>query len=153
NNAGVYLGGRGTSGNVVEGDFIGTDPTGTNALPNQNGVFIQNQASGNTIGGTSTTARNIISGNYQDGVHIVDGATGNMVEGDYIGATRGRPGTGGHAATVPGPLGNGASGVAIFAGATNNTIGGTAVGAGNVISANGQNGVFLSDSGTTGNVV
>ncbi len=107
NASGVNLGDIGTSANVVEGDFIGTDPTGSFALPNQNGVLVQNGASGNTIGGTSTAARDVISGNYGDGVHIVNGATANVVEGDYIGVTPGLPSRGGHAATVPAPWATG----------------------------------------------
>ena len=60
-----------------------------------------------------------------------------MVEGNYIGIN-----VSGSAA-----LGNRASGVAIYAGASANTIGGKVAGAGNVISGNGSNGVYISDSG------
>ncbi len=152
---GVYISDTGTAGNVVEGSFIGTNNTGSAALPNYDGILIQNGATDNTIGALSVGAQsNVISGNTWDGVHIVDsGTTGNVVEGNYIGITPIIPSHGGHAAQLPAALGNGASGVAVFAGANNNTIGGTTAGAGNVISANKQNGVFLSDSGTTGNVV
>ena len=53
NNAqyGVFISDPGTSGNVVGGSFIGTDVTGSYALPNYDGVFIQNGATDNTIGG------------------------------------------------------------------------------------------------------
>jgi titin len=140
---GVYISDPGTTGNVVAGDLIGTDPTGSYALPNDNGVFVQNKASGNTIGGTVSSTGDVISGNSWDGVHIVNGATANVVEGDDIGTN-----LGGTAA-----LGNAQSGVAIYAGATNNIIGGTAAGAGDVLSGNGGHGVYISGSGTTGNVV
>src|SRR5262249_41765134 len=60
-----------TNGNdVIEGNYIGTNPTGTTALPNQVGVVIQGGAGNNTIGGTATGARNLISGNLQDGIAI-----------------------------------------------------------------------------------
>src|SRR5262249_15010012 len=121
---------------------------------NSNGVVIQSGASNNLIGGTSPAARNVIAGNNWDGVEIVgSGTSGNVVAGDYIGLTPGSPPAGGRTASLDAALGNGASGVAIFAGASNNTIGGTAAGAGNVIAGNFEDGVYLADAGTTGNLV
>ena len=147
---GVYISDSGTVGNLVAGDYIGTNAGGSSGLANGTGVYIQNDAAYNTIGGTTAAARDVISGNSGDGVHIINGASDNLVEGDYIGVSpSGQTG-----------LGNGFSGVAVFGGATNNTIGGTATtiggslaGAGNVISSNGENGVYISDSGTDGNLV
>jgi parallel beta-helix repeat protein len=134
----------GASGEVIEGDYIGTETTGLLALPNDIGVQIDAASTGNTIGGTTAGARDVISGNSWDGVHIVDGGTtGNVVEGDYIGLN-----AAGNAA-----LANKASGVAIFAGASGNTVGGTTAGAGDVISGNSVYGVYLSDASTTGNLV
>ena len=141
---GVYISDSGTTGNLVEGDFIGTDPTGAHALPNSIGIIIQNGATNNTIGGNSSSARDLISGNDGDGVHINGGGTsGNLVEGDYIGV---------NASGLAG-LGNRNNGVFILGGASNNTIGGLGSGSGDVISGNGQNGVDISDSNTSGNVV
>ena len=48
------------------------------------GVEIDSGASGNTIGGTTAAARNIISANAYSGVEI-DDANDNLVEGDFIG--------------------------------------------------------------------
>ena len=46
-------------------------------------------ASGNTIGGTAAAAANVISGNNGSGISIVNaGATGNLVEGNYIGVNK-----------------------------------------------------------------
>ena len=74
----------GLPGNTVAGDFIGTDSTGTHSLENAYGVAIY--STGNTIGGTTAGARNVISGNTGEGILIAGaGATGNVVEGDYIG--------------------------------------------------------------------
>ena len=141
---GVDLNGSGVTGNLVAGNDIGTDSNSDTGLGNYDGVEIENAATYNTIGGTTTAARNVISGNNWDGVHIVDTATkDNLVEGNYIGVN-----IGGSA-----PLGNVQSGVAIYAGASANTIGGTVSAAGNVLSGNDSNGVYISDSGTTGNVV
>ncbi len=101
-NVGIELSGIGTSGNVVAGDLIGTLTGGINALGNgQQGVEIDSGASNNTIGGTGAAARDVISGNGWDAVHIIDpGTTGNVVEGDYLGV----------AADGEVPLGNVAAG-------------------------------------------
>jgi hypothetical protein len=127
---------------VVAGNYIGTDPTGSLARPNAVGVFIQN-ATNNRIGGTVAADRNVISGNSpNDGIQITGAsATGNVVQGNYIGLDA--------SGTVG--LGNAAQGVVIYGGASNNTVGGTAAGAGNVISGNGNYGVAI--SGASGNLV
>ncbi len=79
--------GAGT-GNAVEGNLIGTDYTGTVAIGNGTGVEIDTDASGNTIGGLTATpgtaAGNVISGNYDAGVEVVE-AGGNLIEGNLIG--------------------------------------------------------------------
>src|SRR5271166_3746692 len=129
----------GASGNVVEGNYIGTDLTGTKALGNAYaGVTIAASASNNTIGGTAAGDCNVISGNAQAGVFIHDSATDNLVAGNYIGTD--------YTGTVA--LKNGLAGVEIAASASNNTIGGTAAGDCNVISGNAQAGVFIHDSAT-----
>jgi CSLREA domain-containing protein len=157
---GVAIVGSQSTGNVVAGNHIGTDLNGTLALGNtRNGVLLTSPddpafgtgaASNNTIGGSTLAALNVISGNGRDGVQIGFGATGNVVAGNLIGTT----GSGVEA------LGNGRHGVAIFD-SPNNTVGGPGVppgqGAGNVISGNQGNGVFiglgLSGVGATGNRV
>jgi hypothetical protein len=123
-------------GNIIEGCFIGTDVSGTADLGNAgSGVFI-NSSPGNTIGGTTLEATNVISGNDEHGVFISgSGATRNQVLGNFIG-TR---------ADDANPLGNAGDGVFITAAASNNIIGGTISGADNIIAFNGDNGVFVAD--------
>jgi hypothetical protein len=147
---GIQIAGAGTSGNTVAGNFIGTDPTGTAAVPNAaSGVLLDAGAGGNTVGGTATAARNLISGNGGDGLVIADaGTSGNVVAGNYIGTN----------AAGTAALGNGttaafANGVLLTGGAGGNLIGGTAAGAGNVISGNPGAGVGIEGAGTTGNTV
>jgi hypothetical protein len=72
------------TGNMVQGNLIGTDVTGAVALANSTGVFIT-QAEQNLVGGTTPGARNVISGNISDGIDIVDDSESNTVEGNYIG--------------------------------------------------------------------
>ena len=104
--SGVHLLYSGTTGNVVEGNYIGTDVTGTVALGNNEGVAIYAGASGNLIGGTTPGAGNLISGNANYGVEISDsGTTSNLVQGNLIGTD----GTGTRA------VDNGNGGLAIFA--------------------------------------
>src|SRR5262249_9461686 len=83
---GVLITGSGATGNVIAGDYIGTDFSGTIALGNGNdGVHIQNGAGNNTIGGTTPGTRNITSGNHRYGMELWGTGPGNVVEGDYIG--------------------------------------------------------------------
>ena len=134
----------GGNGNVVEGNYIGTDPTGTLARGNLIGVSVQ--SANNRIGGTTAAARNVISGN-QGGVFIHDPtATGNVVQGNYIGTNA--------AGTAAIPNTGVQSGVQINNGASSNTIGGGAPGAGNVVSGNAQHAITICCSlPTAGNIV
>ena len=155
----------GGGNNLVAGNLIGTDVSGTNGLGNaiagvviidtsDTGVVVATTGN-NTVGGTTATARNVISGNHQDGVAIV-GATevGNLVLGNYIGTNI-------HGQKDPGvDLGNSLDGVVIThpaAGgltASNNRIGGITAEERNVISGNHQDGVDIAgDSGPIGNLV
>ena len=126
------------SNNVVQGNYIGTDVTGTMALGNAtNGVDIEGVgASDNTIGGTADGARNVISGNQGFGVLI--GAPKNVVRGNYIGTD----------VTGQTALGNIPGGVELVSGADGSTIGGTTDGARNVISGNQNDGVLILGSNT-----
>jgi titin len=146
-----------STGNLVQGNFIGTNVSGSTALGNSgSGVLIV--ASSNTIGGTVAGAGNVISGNGQTGVIISAvgktgtlfdgsgfvGATANLVAGNYIGTD----------ITGTAALGNVSEGVRVSAGATNNTIGGSVAGARNIISGNEINsapeGVFAAEVRVTG---
>ena len=131
-------------GNTIEGNYIGTDVTGTVDLGNDaTGVLILN-APNNTIGGTTAAARNVIAGNDIQDVQIsVSGATDNVVEGNYIGTDV--TGTIDLAVGVGNP---GTAGVGI-SGSANNIIGGTTAGARNIIAGR----VDISRSDATGNVV
>jgi len=130
--AGILLS---SNGNTVQGNYIGTDSTGTVGRNNFYGILISN-SSNNLIGGTTSAARNVISGNSFDGVNI--GGSGNQIQGNFIGTNA--SGT----AAVP----NGINGVniSISPQLTNNVVGGTAPGAGNLISGN-QRGINLFSPG------
>jgi Ca2+-binding RTX toxin-like protein len=89
NTVGIEIVGPTTDNNLVEGNLIGTDRTGTVAVGNQLGVYIAQGATENIVGGNTAAARNIISGNTGQGIEIGDsvqaGTEGDVVEGNYIG--------------------------------------------------------------------
>jgi hypothetical protein len=154
-NFGIDMGDN--SGNVVEGNYIGTDVAGAVALGNggRNGAS-QNASAGvyisasrvnttsNVIGGTTSAARNVISGNAFNGVQITAtsktnaNTTNNLVEGNFIGLD----------ATGTKALGNGTDGVFVastagFSGQIlNNGV------KNNVIAHNGQSGILIGNSST-----
>ena len=84
--AGIWLS-RGAAGSIIEGNFIGTDISGTMDLGNSSGI--SSLAQNVTIGGTAPGARNLISGN-SSGVRIgrtTDPAfgAGSVIQGNLIG--------------------------------------------------------------------
>ena len=128
------------SGNAIEGNFIGTNAAGTVALGNTlDGVFVAG-GSNNTIGGTTSAARNLISGN-RNGVMINGAATGNQVRGNFIGTNL--FGTSG--------LGNSLNGV-LISGSSGNAVGAVGSASANTIAFNGAAGVAV-DSGTGNSIL
>lgn len=142
---GIYLLGSGASNNVIQGNFVGLDATGTTAVPNSfAGIYVIGGAQNNLIGGGNPGEGNIISGNASEAIYIADpGTSNNLVVGNFLGTDT----------TGFNPVPNGFTGVGIWNGAENNFIGGTNSGEGNLISGNGANGVSIGDTNTSGNVV
>jgi subtilisin-like proprotein convertase family protein len=130
----------GADDNIIVGNFLGTNATGTMGFGNAAGVTVL-MGSNNRIGGTAAADRNLISGNAA-GVVIDDNSDGNLVLGNFIGTT-----AGGDAA-----LGNSSGGVLVQGGSGENVIGGTAIEARNLISAN-TAGVEIRDAMSDGNRV
>ena len=115
---------------LVEGNDIGTNAAGTAAVANgYDGIYVD--ASGATIGGTTAGAGNIISGNTDDGIDI-DASC--LVEGNFIGTN----------AAGTAAVANGSDGIDVDASGA--TIGGTTTGAGNIISGNTDDGVYIDAS-------
>ena len=72
--------------NKISGNYIGTDATGTSALPNDYGIAVRNGGKHNIIGGSTAEERNVVSGNLSWGILIVDSYTdSNRIKGNYIG--------------------------------------------------------------------
>ncbi len=135
----------GSLGDTVWGNFIGVsqfnpktfNPVNPSRNPNANGVGLLIDSSNNLIGGTTPPDRNVIEGNSGDGV-IFYGSQGtrNTLASNFI-------------------LDNGGDGV--LAMSANNQIGEATAqgpsGAGNVISGNQGNGVYILGPSARGNVV
>jgi len=119
--------------NLVAGNFIGSDESGLNPLPNsQQGVLIDS-ANGNTIGGTTSAARNLISAN-NTGVQISgSSASSNVIQGNYIGTD----------ISGTAPLPNETNGVVMNRDASGNLIGGSSTAAGNTLAFNPGDGVLV----------
>lgn len=130
NDRGLDIAANTASFNTVAGNFVGTDITGTKAIPNTSwGILIEVGGRNNIIGGTTPEERNIISGNYS-GVVVSDYASSqNSIIGNYIGLDV----TGTKA--IPNQSGSG-----VFQ-SMYNRFGGTRPGEGNIISGNSGNGV------------
>src|SRR6516225_828505 len=132
---GIVLTGNG--GNTIVGNLIGTTADGLGPFGNGIGIAVLS-GNNNIIGNSGNQNRNIISGNFFNGLTL--NSDHNTVANDFIGTdvtgTR----------SIPNQLG-----ISIFGG-SNNTIGGTAAGARDLISGNQGNAVDIT-SFSTGNVV
>ncbi len=141
----LYLGA--SQNNHVIGNYIGTDITGTKAIPNVNqGVSFSGDTdvdlsaagpANNFIGGTTPAERNLISGNGT-GVGIFNRTRNNTISGNWLGVDV--TGT----KVIPN-----ATGINIFNSSDHNTIGGTAPGSGNVIAASTIDGINIGSDYTS----
>ena len=161
------------NGNTVAGNYIGTNPLGTGAIPNQNGVILSGSASNNIVGTNGDGVgdefeSNLISGNSNHGILFQATPSSNEIAGNLIGTE----------VTGTGPLGNGFAGITLLGGSNNligtngdgqsdaleantiafNTLDGIDVSAGtgnriseNSIFANGDLGIDLGNDGPTAN--
>ena len=132
--SGIDIFGTTVVGTRIEGNFIGTDRSGTKELGNGgDGIFVEN-ASGATVRSNKAASRNVVSGNV-GGVDLFL-ESGTQVLGNRIGTT----------ASGTGALGNDLCGVLVesrFDTALNNEIGDGTAGGSNTIAFNGRDGVEI----------
>lgn len=129
---GVYLGGGNANGNVLRGNFIGTNENGNAAIPNGSTGVLVESAANTTIGGPQRADRNVISGNNGYGAAVNGASAGTVVRNNYFGA----------AANGSSALGNSGAGVSV-AGASGIQIEGNLIsgntGPGLILQSNAQN--------------
>lgn len=134
--AGITL--SGSPGDLVQDCYIGTSANGLAAAGNGgNGISVGTSSC--TIGGTGVTERNVISGNTGNGINITANKT--TVQGNIIGL-------GADGSTIL-PNSDGID----MSSSVGNQIGGIAAGAGNVISGNIFQGIFIFVGGSTGDAI
>jgi parallel beta-helix repeat protein len=130
NTRGIFIGGLLTTG-TIQGNYIGLGANGSTIIGNIDGIVVGNALSV-LIGGTTSGAGNVVSGNNQGLSITSDNVT---VQGNFIGTD------------ATGTLDKGNS-TGVFVDGSNNLIGGTTAAARNVISGN-ATGILLQDTGTT----
>ena len=142
----VSIGPQGPSDdNVVEGNFLNTDPTGSTLLGGHFAV-VRMAGSNNVLGGTDPAARNVLGAGAGSGSHTVQiGGNGNVVQGNYIGVDA--TGT----VVLEPETGSDGIGLGALGPASNTVIGGDVPGAGNVIHASGT--ALVLGPGGTGTVI
>ena len=149
---GIGIYGFRSTGNIIQGNFIGTNAPGTAAIGNTNsGIYArragQNSIVGNVVSGNSGFAGIAVCGTptFCGGgadTGLSSDAAGNVIKGNIVGLT----------AAGTDPLGNAGYGVSLD-GAPNTTIGGTLAGDPNIISSNGPAGLLIFGGGANGNLV
>ena len=120
------------SGTTIQGNFVGTNATGSSAIANGGGGVVISSTPGTTLGGATAAARNVISGNLGHGVSLLD-SRNNTIVGNYIGTN----------AAGSAALPNSLNGINLTTDSSDNFIGLGDGTSGNLISGNGQNGISI----------
>jgi len=149
---GIAIYGFRSTGNIIQGNYVGTNAPGTAAIGNTNsGIYLrragQNSIVGNVVSGNTGFAGIALCGTPTfcgggEDTGLSSDASGNAIRGNIVGLT----------AAGTDPLRNAGYGVSLD-GAPNTIIGGTAAGDPNVISSNGPAGVVIFGEGANGNLV
>lgn len=118
----------------ITGNIIGGNAEGTAAVPNGDGVML-NEANYNVIGGSSAAERNILSGNTNTGILMNNLCKHNTVKGNYIGTD------------ISGmQILSNYTGLLLQSQSNSNTIGGLTSNERNVISGNTEIGLYIESS-------
>ncbi len=129
--------------NIVAGNYVGVDRTGTYALRNYDGISVEGTSKYNIIGSYTAGGRNLVSGNVAYGIPVFGaGCDNNTIIGNYIGTDI----SGSFA--IPNTYG-----VLFDDGAGYNLLGGRKTGAGNLLSGNSGYGVFIYNNSTNSDTV
>jgi hypothetical protein len=130
---GVYVVGTLSDGNLVQGNYIGTNASGSAAIANDVGVFLH--IDGDETTGANVIRNNLISGNTDRGILV--NQVDQIIEGNRVGVQ----------ADGVSPLGNGGEGIYVN---LRSGVGGTGAGQANTIGFNGGAGIWLPIASETG---
>lgn len=134
---GLPLIGADTRYNIIQGNYIGTDISGTDSIPNTYGILFDDGSRYNTVGGYNSGEGNLLSGNSGYGLFIYNnGTTENYIYANLIGTD--------YTGTVAVANGNG---VVIDGIATKHILDK------NIISGNLQHGIVIHISGTNEHII
>ena len=124
--------------NVIQGNVVGLDATGSTAVPNGTGIRVHLNSRDTKVGGPAPGEGNTVAGNQYDGINVFNMPQDTVIAGNRIG-------------TLPDGISampNGRHGIILEGGGSpRTTIGGTAPGSGNVIANNAFDGVSLQADG------
>jgi hypothetical protein len=131
----------GSNNNAISGNFIGVNVAGTASsyVGSSFAVDVESGSNGNTIGGATPDARNVLSGNGE--IIVVSGCDNSVIQGNYIHID----GNGTSALT------SALRGIDVGAG-SGNLIGGSTPGAGNVIATWAAHGIIFQGSGNNNRI-
>ncbi len=131
--SGILTNGISTSA-IIDANIIGLQASGSAGLGNATGITVQGSSN-------VSITNNFISDNSNDGIHVTSTSSGNTIQGNLVGTD----------ITGNAGLGNGGYGIRFSSNSTNNTVGGSSVGQENVISANSNDGIYITGT-STGNM-
>lgn len=132
---GIEISDQYTTDNVIKGNYIGTDISGTYAIPNSYGIGLTTRPQKNTID------NNLISGNLEFGLLLFEFADSNVITRNIIGTS----------IDIQSPLNNGIAGIVIWGGSSGNCIGGQ--GQGNIIAYHDSLGIYIKDNDSKYNTI
>ena len=72
----------------IAGNYIGTDYTGAQAVPNLLGILMSGDQENTIIGGATTAEGNVVSGNIISGIIAAVGSGPTHIEGNYVGLNK-----------------------------------------------------------------
>ncbi|MEZ5331005.1 MAG: right-handed parallel beta-helix repeat-containing protein [Thermoanaerobaculia bacterium] len=125
-------------GNLVQGNYVGTDATGMRALGNErNGIYLD-MAGETLVGGTVAGSGNLVAANGTDGIEVQHTPVSrpNFVQGNVVGLN----------ATLSAALPNGAAGIRVTAPA-GDVVGSSGPGGANIVAGNIGDGIVLDIGG------
>ncbi|MDP4007864.1 MAG: S-layer homology domain-containing protein [Candidatus Peregrinibacteria bacterium] len=141
---GIYIGGNGSTGNLISENHIGLNEVGDGAIANGSMGVLCNACGALTIGNSGTAnTMNAIAGNTDDGIVVNSSAGAVGIYANGIGVNGGGS-----------RFANGGSGIRITGTPTAViTIGNTAATGGNLISGNTARGIHINDAGSQSHVI